>query len=444
MKSHLTRHRPGSTGNPSLRIVLVLSFLLLPREILNAQDVGVQASRFRDGNIFEIYNATSDQITQLQLDVSQDWDVDRLSLSLAYSGSGLLFQDLPERNYHAHVLTLSGSYQLESHDEDDGGEDSSASAADSVRAAAAAIPDSADHFLETSILGAGQFDRQDYSEYDNSIVSAAVAFRQPLGNLVSIRPAYSLSYHSYPNLPGITNVQNIFAVHLATSFVRGGWIVFTPAYAVKSYTTTSSYTYTVNRINPGHGKGGGEGNVVKMTKTIELNTPSVDQSSLSLGWQQKVGPDATIIAGYTAFMTPSTEARVIPDQLRGAVESAGLIGGFAAENEIFDDHYRYSGNAVTLQLQQQLPLSILLQAGGGFWFKHYADPAYDLSDSVVVASHREDHRSEFSILLSKKILFANTSVLKPAIEIRYLRNNSNAPYYDFDKTVLSAAIEYDF
>src|SRR5207249_2404416 len=81
----------------------------------------------------------------------------------------------------------------------------------------------------------------------------------------------------------------------------------------------------------------------------------VRQFILSVDWKHKFSPETGFNARYIYFATPSSQARVISQQGQGALEAHGAIEDFSAQNEIFDDHFAFSGNEGFLQVQQSLP-----------------------------------------------------------------------------------------
>lgn len=439
----------------------LLTLTLVCCSHLHSQNISMESSTLHDQNIFDTYIPTPDQITLFQIDASKDWDFDESSFFLSYNGSLSLFRDLTSRNYHVHVLTLTSLFHFvaddpeEEEDEDDGSNDQDSSEVEEDSSLAIVTPviqklpvtivhsDSGDRFLTFSLTGASQFDKEAFSEFDNSKIAGTVTFRQPLGLLISARPSYSLSYHSYPNLPGLTNSENIFSLLMGTNYLHNGWIAGNVAYGIKGY-TASTYTYTVGSSGQaGHGKpgaGGGGGR----TKTYTLNTPSVRQFSASVQWEQSLVPDTRLLAQYNFFGWPSSTARILPQQIQSALEQQGAIGTFTSSNDIFDDHYGYLGNGVALQVQQTIPFSINLTIKGDFQKKTYTVPANDLSDTVQVADNRVDRRFEIEINISKTIPFGEGKSVKPRIETHYLRNKSNAPYYDFDKNTFLIGVELNF
>jgi hypothetical protein len=412
----------------------------------------------RDENIFDAYLAVPDRITQFQVDASKDWDFDNSSLTLSYFGSLLLFRDLTARNYHVHLLTLTSLYHFVPEEEesddaeaDSSGDDDEDSTAAAPRAAAPAVPpvhsDSLDRYLSLSASAASQFDKTEFSQYDNSRVAGSVIWREPLGARASLRPSYAVQLHSYPNLSGISNVENRFALLAGTVPADGGWLTAGVAYGIKAYTSSATYTYTIDgtpgSLGQGHGKGGAGGTAAR-TRTITLNSPAVSQLVASAELVQKLAEMIRVRAQVQHFGNPSTAARILPQQLNSTVEQEGMLGLFTSQNEIFDDHYGFSGNEVLLGVELTFPGSINAGCTADFVAKKYTIPARDLSDSLVLAANREDNRLDVAMSLSKSISFGGTRSLKPKAEIHYLRNHSNAPYYEFDKSTYLIGVEYNF
>lgn len=439
------------------RIFLLLSlFLLTGYQNVNAQDISLGGASIYDQNIFEISFPTSDQITQFQLDASKDWDMDQLSLNLSYNGSLLLFRDLTSRNYHLHLLSLNSVYHFtESEKKENGGDeepdttdnesDSSDAMPKSIDRETSAAPihsDSSDQFLYASLVGASQFNKNDFSQYDNTRIAGTVIFRQPLNEVTNLRPSYALAYHTYPNLSGLTNIENLFSLQLGTSAVYRGWIAATIAYGIKSYPISTTYTYTITP--PGQLGRGNFGAGRQRTGKYELNTPSVNQVILSINWQQNFLSNTQFTAAYTYYGNPSTTARILPRQLRSVLEQHGALGTFSSQTTIFDDHYAFSGSDAALQVQQSLPLAIILTIQARYQNKTYTTAAMDLSDTVVIANHREDRKFESEVNLSKTFSLAGGKSLKSMVEFHYLRNNSNAPYYDFNKNAFTIGFEFSF
>ncbi|HEY6190826.1 MAG TPA: hypothetical protein VI215_00710 [Bacteroidota bacterium] len=425
------------------------------------QTFTVGTSSLYDENIFDIYLPTSDQITQAQLQVTQDWDFDQASLTASYEGAGQFFRDLPARNYHVHLLSFSALYHIENADEEEESEaDSSDEPTDSLRLLSGARApgggptvhsDSSDRYLFFNVMGGSQFDRDIPTPFGNPIVhdnwtvDALASVRQPVGPRFSLRPSYVFSVHVYPNVSAISNMQHIAGLTIGSDLLKGSWIAVTPAYAFKNYTGSSTFTDTVRfRNSSGHGKGFGLGNGGVRESTFVFTTPSVDQFTLSATWKQTIDSGSEVTAGYIRYGAPSAAARILPAQLGGAPGDRGATGLFAGDDEIFDDHFAYTADGFSLQLNQRLPLGLRLSARQLYQRKRYGAPAMDLADSLTLASHRDDRRYETDLTLALPISLGPGKVLTPEAEFHHVRNDSNAPYYAFDKSVILLGISFEF
>jgi len=429
-------------------IASVLVFILFAGS--KAQDVNIGASTVHDENIFDVHTPLSDQITNFELNVSKDWDFDESYINLGYSGAFLLFRDLPQRTYHLHTLSLETTFHFtreedeeESSDEESSSEEDSADAHQSVTAHS----DSLDRFLYLRAVGTSQFNKSDFSQFDNTLAAAEATLRQPLGLLASVRPSYRFGYHTFPNLTGISYFENNFSAGLGTSAIPNGWITVTPGVGVKKYISSNfTYTYSVGGSNQsGHGKGGAGGG--QRTRTIDLNTPSVRQFFITFAWTQNVSPATVLKAAYSYLDAPSTVARLLPEQVNTGVDQRGIGDGLAAlnsQNEIFDDHYGYSGNQAILNIQQTAPFAIILTAAFAFQHKKYTLSVQEFDSTAANLGIRLDDRSESVLNISRTFPLSQGKSLKPQVEVTFIRNGSNVAYYDFSKTTFLVGAEFNF
>ncbi len=440
--------------------VLPFALMLLAQTAI-AQNFGAGVSTLHDANIFDTYAPIDDQITQVNLDASKDWDFDQTSLGLGYYGSMLFYNTVSERTYHVHSAFFSFQYQFYREDEDP---DSSEASEDSTQAVASlnspppsplAHIDSLDQFLYASIGGIAQFNKTEFSDYDNSAVITSVTFRQPIVEAVSIRPGYSMTYHAYPNLPSLANFQHVGMLTLGVSLNANGWVGVTAAAGHEQYTQTTAFTYTYSDSIPGgngyghaggHGKGstGGTGTTKTRTLTFDFTTPSVDQLFFGAMLHQKLASKTDITAQGTVYAPPSSGARIIPERIQNAIENRpGTFEGFGTQTDIFDDHFTYSGSEFLLQLRQPIPLNIQATVGGVFRHKRFTSPATGILGDTL-APNRRDDRYEVIFALGRPFpVFAGRSMNLVA-EVHYIRNQSNEPFYDFKKTVLMAGLQMSF
>ena len=70
--------------------------------------------------------------------------------------------------------------------------------------------------------------------------------------------------------------------------------------------------------------------------------------------------------------------------------------------------------------------------------------ALDFDSSATTGGNRSDERFEGEFQLSKSFPIRGNQSLKPHLSYHFIRNASNAPYYDFDKYSVEIGLEYDF
>ena len=416
------------------------------------QNISGGLSTISDPNIFNIHTPQSDQITLLQLGVSKGWDIDNETLDFSYNGNLFLFNVLPSRSYHTHEVILNSTYQFYSDDEDDSQDDADTLSND-VSDSAQVVKhitqpvvhaDSADRFLNFVIDGMTQIDKVTYNEFDNSRISGTLILRQPIALAGSFRPTYMITYHNYPNIKGISNIENQFGGMIGMTSLNRAGVLLSAFYGIKNYSNANyEYTYTIVKPNKGgHGKGGAGGGTIQQTSTIDLTTPSVDQFNVTLGAHDSIFSATTVSVQSTYFGLPSSEARLLPEQLSSVLERQGIGTDMNAENEIFDDHYGYSGMSFSLGISQNLPWLFVLGGEVKYQQKNYTIPAEEFDSTITTRENRSDRRVEGIVSLSRLFPFSSQRTLKLITAVGYLHNTSNVLYYEFEKTTFSAGIEF--
>jgi hypothetical protein len=425
-------------------LMMVTGLSLFLTTASHAQTFGITSSLMHDDNIFDNYTPVPGNILQFQLDCSKDWEIGRLSLTGNYSGAGLIFRDLTSRNYHAHSLSLSGLFQVENHDDDEDEPESDDSTESAAPPAAPVQPnDSLDHFIEGGIDGGGQFDRQEYDVYDSRRIGGSLIFRQPLGTVATLRPAWSVTFNAYPNLQGLGNLQNSFSMNVGSSLFAGSWFSVAYTWSIKSYPQTSTYllTFTADTtiVVHTHGKPVITHETVTRHRLERLNSPTVRQSVFSVLLKQALTPGTSLMSTYTIRMEPSAEARVIPELGHGA----GVLGIEGVSGDIFDDPFSYSADEYQIQATQALPLAFSLTVSGEFAGKRYSYNASDLQDSTLNVQ-RIDRRTIISAGLSRSFKWKSGTAVTAQFGYQFLRNESNSAYYEFDKHVVTASLQVLF
>jgi hypothetical protein len=446
--------------SPPVRLFsLLFIFLFIYQGTLFSQHASVGLSTTHDPNIFQNYSPLADQVYGSELSIDKDFDFDNLSVSLAYYGSLQLYRDLTTKNYSVHQLSLSSSYLLGSDPDDDSStdsdsteaiDDSTESEGDSVALIApkpvppkqyTAPSDSVRHILYGNFFGSKQFDKQDYSIYDNSAVGSEIIYRFPFGEKVSLRSSVSLLYHNYPNLQAITSADNVLSFIIGTTHLPLKWFGGGIHLGTKHYPTSTIIYDTIVVGKKGHGKLGG-GNGIRVHQ-YDFTQPSVSQISWTINFDDSVTATSVIRGQYMRYGHSNREARLLANTVTDNTDGLADEGTFSTLNDIYDDHYAYDGDRIEFHVEQALPYAIMLTAAVEYNHKTYTGAAYDHLDSLV-APNRIDNRHEEVVGISKSMTLSPTVKLKPNLEITFLKNSSNAEYYDFSFSKIVFGIELIF
>ncbi|MBA4312799.1 MAG: hypothetical protein C0417_09235 [Chlorobiaceae bacterium] len=429
---------------------------------LNAQDVSIGASLTNDPNIFDTYTPLKDNVTEIAFDISKGVVTENSYFGIFYSGALSLYENLPSRNYQFHMAMVGYNYHFTKKIDNDtseseamlSDEDSISSSDDdtieamntdddvSTAEMEEEPTDSLDNFLNIRFTGGLQLNKVDYESWDNTILAGTSIFRQPLGRHASIRPSYTIIYNSYPNLTALTNIQHNISLILGTDVLPFSWFAVIPTFGAKSFPNTQTDSIILSKDSKS--KFDGNGTTTGKTISYNLTTPSVTQTSFTLLWNYRPAPATYFTTRFTHFNTPSSIARTIPELRKGAAKTNDmLIKNSFGENELYDDHYSFSGNIISIGVVQALPQELSFTGYWKYENKTYSYAATDFADSVI-ANNRVDTRTEFELNFSRLFEITEETNLRAEIGFHYIKNSSNSLYFDFKKSTLMAGVEYSF
>jgi hypothetical protein len=106
---------------------------------------------------------------------------------------------------------------------------------------------------------------------------------------------------------------------------------------------------------------------------------------------------------------------------------------YYTENDLYDDPYSYQGPYLFLQLTQQFDIDFMAKIGVKVQRKGYlGTPALDAFGKIM-GPNRDDGRTEYSFLISKKFLMNWPAPFGIDLFFSYMyrNNSSNDPYYSF-------------
>jgi hypothetical protein len=423
-----------------------------------AQSTTVNLTTGHDPNIFQNYAPLSDQTYGCDIGIDKDFNFDRLSIGVGYYGSFQLFRDLSTRNYSVHQVLMNASCLFGSDPDDESVDAPDSSDEDpdtnfilntaSTAALKASISvqdtvpnDSLRHILFGTIMGSQQYDKQEFSLYDNSAIGGSLTYRFPFGKKLSVRASANLLYHNYPNLQAITSTDNIFSFMIGATNLPVKWIGAGIHLGIKQYPTSTTLYDTIVVGKSGHGKlGGGSGLRVHQYDFVQ---PSVSQILYDVNFDLSLFGITAFHGQFTYFAHPNREARLLANTYSNGMSDIANEGILVSLNDIYDDHYAYDGTKIEFNLEQKFPFDVMLTAKVEYMHKTYTGPAYNQLDSIV-ASNRIDDRDEEVVGISRTFPFSPMMKLRPNLEFHFLRNSSNAEYYNFAISKVTFGLEFNF
>ncbi|MBI5021648.1 MAG: hypothetical protein HZB59_09440 [Ignavibacteriales bacterium] len=414
---------------------------------LKAQHVSLGASITNDPNIFDSYYPLKDNISGISLNLFKGFSTENRYIGIFYSGAFSFYKDLPARNYQFHMAMVGYNYHFRKNVVDETSENDTVETTDAddellTEDLEEESTDSLDNFLNIRFTCGLQINKVDYESWDNTILAGTAAIRQPLGRHASIRPSYTITYNSYPNLTALTNIQHNISLILGTDILPFSWFAVIPTFGVKSFPIIQTDSITLSKDSKG--KPGSGGTTDGKTISYNLTTPSVRQTSFTFLWNYIPAPATYFSTRFTHFNTPSAISRAVPELRKGAaINNNRSIKNSIGENELYDDHYSYSGNNISVDVEQALPLELLFLGSWRYEKKTYTYAATDIADSVT-ATNRIDMRRELEMNISRTFEISEETGLKIEIGFNYIKNTSNSFYFDFKKSTIMAGVEYTF
>ena len=255
------------------------------------------------------------------------------------------------------------------------------------------------------------YDFFDYSKlqfYGNS----KIYFRS---NLIG-KFGYILNNRNYSELPEFSYWEHYLYAQMNTFFQTGTSITMIFNYGLKNYIPLQ---ISSNWRNP---------------EFFEM--PSVDQLVSSIKVAQSLGDKTSLSLKYLNRLNP------------------GLVTGSAAvmntddlftEDELFDDRYGYRGHEFSLNFTHYLPAYIKFELGSVYYLKDYHNrQLYDIDGNLDISGDtRSDQRSLIWGGLSRSFA-VNWGIknIKLSLQGGYLKNDSNASYYQFDNYFGSLGLQF--
>ncbi|MBN2600700.1 MAG: hypothetical protein JXR87_01760 [Candidatus Marinimicrobia bacterium] len=357
------------------------------RTLLNFQLLGSYSD-----NIFQNYSPVEDYITTGSFTIIHQT---KSKITLYYNGNLNMFSQYTDLYNHNHYIGISNRQSI------------------------------GDTKNDIYIGGYARFriDKPVYEIYDNHNYFGFASIKYYLFPTILFRAKNTLGMRTYVNYTDYSYFENVLSLNMSKFFQTRTTLQTGIDYFYKDYIEDQTYSVT----SPSG----------LLTRTYVIDSPKVSQLLASFKIAQSVSNLTAVQAEYLFRNTISGENRFAE------------LDEFYTDEVLFDDHYSYSGQEVSMSIKQFLPFQFIAVLSAYYQEKSYNHrPVYDLEgNELIEAGTRQDYQNGISVQLEKKFSGENIPVLKSLelyMNYLYRVNNSNDRYYDASSGFLSAGIDASF
>jgi hypothetical protein len=388
--------------NSLLQKIMYFAFLYLPFNPAFAQiQVQTGFSHAYDNNPFRLTEQEASWISTFELGLQHDFN----TVSLSYEGNFIRFDRLMERNFYWHMFSLFGA-----------GEKTSWG-----------------FFIEQS------HNSTDYNFYDHLAAVANLDFQFKFRSW-TLYWSGNLNYNSYPRIEEINNYLFYTYIRLHKSFPTRttfiGGTVFSYKYYPYSYAIKSpqmSLLPVLSSWGGGyHGGFGGNEQTFQIYTTEE--TRYATQIQLWIRLAQAITPSTGVAVQYQDWISLSGQNRSI----------AGVMYDYNDESSIFDDPHGYELQSIHAEFTQLLPYQFILKLAYDVGNKNYtSQEIYQDAITYNTSILRSDDNKHLNISLQKSINLGEM-ILDIKLLYRWLNNNSNSYWYNYNSTYIAVLLNWYF
>ncbi len=395
----------------------------------------IQLNYTHDSNVFGNYAEVPDNYLGLNFSLDNYIDWDYSSVDMSYNGALSSYNSYPEQDNWDHILNVNYRIQLSRVADDmDSSEEASSADANSL-----SMPlDS----LETFMTFSGSLNRTvphsgAFSAYQNYIASGLASLRYPVAKISVLRVIYGINYTGYDYITSLSNLENVGTAILSFIPGRGFNIYLAGSYGNKKYygvdTASTAVQNLIKMHSNGRYKGKGKGSTAPSAsnKTYLLDSPSAAQATYGAGlnfvkdgWR---GDGSFLIR-----RDPSGSARYI-----------SAVAKFSNNlSDVYDDPYSYEGSEFNILVgKDSLLAGVDFSVGMKRASKDYNRPAYDTSQTVIVARQRRDEYTDISVALSRAFSSGGFPTgFKVGLNYDRIVNASNDEYYKFADDIVTLSL----
>ena len=384
------RRKKMNTTTPAWIIISLFALNAMVRAQFAAQ---ATITSMYDDNVNNNYLPISDRVTEAALNLAHDWTSESSNAQIFYMGAINYYSAITERTYHSHSMGATYSKLFD----DDG---------------------------KTLLNLGGTFGlrvgRDDYTFYDNNIISVYANVKHTFTEQVVGKAGYSFRSVRFPELPDFNYAEHNGSVQATFFLPTSTTIILETDIGTKIYSTPNDDS-TLSSASQGQGMG---------RRMLSASSPAVTQVAgiARVGQAVMDGTGLSVTASYQ--WNVQKESRYLTSDY-----------GTISDDEIFDDHYGYEGTQSSVMLTQLFPSNIHMNIIGAIQNRKYIDrPAYDAGDNII-AGAREDTRTVVTLQMKKKI---ETFGMVIGLSYDYITNRSNDFFYDYTNNAFTARISYTY
>lgn len=339
-------------------------------------------------NPFRLPQASESWLTNPSFGLQHDWEM----MAFSYQGSFLSFDNIPERNYYWHQISLFG----ESKSWDWG------------------------LYLDSKFNGT-DYEYLDYSAF-NGYLNYTFDF-----STVNFVFANQFIYSDYSELTELNNVyfssgiKAIKSFETRTTFLGGVILNF------KKYAETYSYIDTQTGMG-GRGRSGGY--------YTAYDSPAISQVQYWVRLAQSLFSSTGLAVQYSAQQKLAGENRFSSD-----------LESYYDESWLFDDPMGYNSSAIGTELTQLFPFGFIVKSAYYYRSKDYISQGIYLDEENYSEDFlREDTNRNAWVKVQKPFNLGlwNNSTLTMELNYQWNKNESNSYWYNYDYQIYSAGFSIDF
>jgi len=366
-----------------------------------------------NSNPFGFPESKDDQISRISMGIQKDWE----NVSMQYFGSYLNYKNFTLRNFYWHQAFL--AYTGEK--------------------------------TNWSLTAENRIDRSDYNIYDYFSVRGGFNHTIPVNKFIW-RINGLVTLNTFQNFSELNNLYFSANTSFNRSFPTRTTLIGSATLNLKSYLkkyndliipedSVSTLNYSHSMILNPEGNGPGQGYGDKGRGDYNYYLPEdenllISQLFLSLRIAQSLTNYTGIALQYQGRLNFNKQDRSV----------AGIMHGYTAESQIFDDPMGYQGYTLGAELTQLIPYQVSIKSAVYHQRKNYISQGIYIDDEIFDDSTlRKDKYQTVWVTIEKRFSLFKSEYSSFSLQLSYqwILNNSNSYWYDYNSQNFSGSIQVD-